>query len=388
MKKHFLFFLFLVSAVPLTCSVVIIGSASKCFSQTLPVLSAHNYGTLESVSTLQSDFRFVNHGSKTVFVLIVNAGENISWQKPKGIEPGDTGILKVIYEPATAGSFSESIKVFLSDSNKPVELKMTGNIKHIDNAMLHCAKFNEPNSYQPTAPLIPYTEKKNPDSPPDEIIVIREPEKSDSILLNETPTEPEIESPPNDFVSTPELPVTEFSANNIVFVVDVSSSMLTDDKIELMKNSLQLLMNQMRSIDRVAIVSFSTGADLILPSSKGSNHALLDSIVRSLKAKGSTNISEGFDLGVETLLQHYITEGNNQIFIITDGGFDMPEKSLEKLNDDTRAKNFTVVGIGKNSESQKSLAKLSEKLNAGYVKIKNNNQQRALLEEVQQRSRK
>ena len=249
MKKTFLFFILSVTL-----------SLSKCFSQTLPVLSTHNYGTLESVSTLQSDFRFVNHGNKTVFVLIVNAGENISWQKPNGIAAGDTGILKITFEPTAAGSFSESIKVFLSDSNKSVELHMSGNIKHIDNAMLHCAKFNEPNSYQPTAPLITFTTKQNPDSPPDEIIVMREPTKSDSIILNQPISENEIEVPAEDFISTPELPVTEFAANNIVFVVDVSSSMLTDDKIEPMKDSTQLLMNQMRGIDRVAIVSFNTGA--------------------------------------------------------------------------------------------------------------------------------
>ncbi|MEI7801760.1 MAG: hypothetical protein WCI97_03860, partial [Bacteroidota bacterium] len=98
-------------------------------------------------------------------------------------------------------------------------------------------------------------------------------------------------------------------------------------------------------------------------------------------------ISAGFDLGVETLLQNYISSGNNQIFILTDGGFDMPEKSLGKLNDDERQKNFTIVGIGKDNESQKTLQKLSSKLNAGYVKIKNTSQQNALLEEVKMKSR-
>lgn len=364
-------------------------------AQTLPIVSTHNYGTVASVSNLQSDFRFVNHGSKTVFVLLVNVGENISYQKPTGIQPGDTGILSVTYEPVDAGNFSEIIKVFLSDSNKPVELKMTGSIKHIDNAMLHCATFHEPNSYQPTAPLITYTSKeetKNPNPPIEDLIVIRPPEKSDSIILSEIPVEifDTIGIPPTtiDLVSTPEFPVSEFAANNIVFVVDVSSSMQKDDKIELLKKSLEKLLNQMRGIDKVSIVSFSNGAQLILPPNNGNNHATMDSIVQSLQARGTTNISAGFDLGVETLLQNYISSGNNQIFILTDGGFDMPEKSLEKLNDDTRQKNFTIVGIGKDNESQKTLQKLSSKLYAGYVKIKNTSQQNALLEEVKLKSKK
>ncbi len=367
-------------------------------AQTIPIVSTHNYGTLASVSNLKSDFRFVNHGNKTVFVLLVNVGENISYQKPNGIQPGDTGILSVTYEPVDAGIFSNSIKVFLSDSNKPVELKMTGNIKHIDNAMLHCATFHEPNSYQPTAPLITYTSKQephNPNSPIQDLIVIRPPEKSDSIILNTVAPEPEVINPPtvttnpipNDSVSTPEFPVSEFAANNIVFVVDVSSSMQKDDKIELLKKSLEKLLRQMRGIDIVSIVSFSNGAELILPPNNGNNHATMDSIVQSLQARGTTNISAGFDLGVETLLQNYISSGNNQIFILTDGGFDMPEKSLGKLNDDARQKNFTIVGIGKDNESQKTLQKLSSKLNAGYVKIKNTSQQNALLEEVKMKSR-
>lgn len=362
------------------------------FAQTLPIVSTHNYGTLESVSKLQSDFRFVNRGNKTVFVLIVNGGENISYQKPTGIQPGDTGILQINYEPVTAGGFNESIKVYLSDSNKPVELKMTGNIKHIDNAMLHCARFNEPNSYQPTAPLITFTTKeKPPDVPIDDIIVLRPLEKSDSIILSVTPPiafdTVAVPPQPIDSVSTPEFPVSEFSANNIVFVVDVSSSMLKDDKIELLKKSLEKLLSQTRGIDKVSIVSFSNGAELILPPNNGSNHELMDSIIQSLEARGTTNISAGFDLGVSTLLQNYISSGNNQIFILTDGGFDMPEKSLEKLNEDTRQKNFTIVGIGKDNESQKILQKLSSKLNAGYVKIKNTSQQNALLEEVKMRSK-
>lgn len=364
-------------------------------AQTLPIVSIHNYGTLTSVSNLQSDFRFVNYGSKPVFVLLVNVGKNMLYQKPTGIQPGDTGILSVTYEPVDAGNFSQSIKVFLSDSNKPVELKMTGNIKHIDNAMLHCATFHEPNSYQPTAPLITFTSKeetKNPNPPIEDLIVIRPPEKSDSIILSEIPVEifDTIGIPPTtiDLVSTPEFPVSEFAANNIVFVVDVSSSMQKDDKIELLKKSLEKLFRQMRGIDKVSIVSFSNGAELILPPNNGNNHATMDSIVQSLTARGTTNISAGFDLGVEILLQNYISSGNNQIFILTDGGFDMPEKSLEKLNDDTRQKNFTIVGIGKDNESQKTLQKLSSKLYAGYVKIKNTSQQNALLEEVKLKSKK
>ena len=367
-------------------------------AQTLPIVSTHNYGILTSVSNLQSDFRFVNYGSKPVFVLLVNVGENMLYQKPTGIQPGDTGILSVTYEPVDAGNFSQSIKIFLSDSNKPVELKMTGNIKHIDNAMLHCATFHELNSYQPTAPLITFTSKeetKNPNPPIEDLIVIRPPEKTDSIIINTVVPEPEIIIPPivttnpipTDSVSTPEFPVSEFAANNIVFVVDVSSSMQKDDKIELLKKSLEKLLRQMRGIDIVSIVSFSNGAELILPPNNGNNHAKMDSIIRSLQARGTTNISAGFDLGVETLLQNYISSGNNQIFILTDGGFDMPEKSLDKLTEDTRQKNFTIVGIGKDNESQKTLQKLSLKLNAGYVKIKNTAQQNALLEEVKRQSK-
>ncbi len=359
-------------------------------SQTLPVLSTHNYGTLESVSTIQSDFRFVNHGSKTVFILLVNVPENFTYIKPQGIAPGDTGILRITYEPKNTGSFNETIKVFLSDNTKPFELQMLGNIRHIDNAMLHCARFDEPNSYQPTAPLITYTSKdenKNPPPPTDDLIVVQQPTKSDSIILNQ-PLKPETPNlKQSDSVSTPEFPVSEYAANNIVFVIDVSSSMAEDDKIELLKSSMQLLTQQMRSIDKVAIVSFSTGAELILPCCNGSNHDVMDSVVQSLQARGTTNISAGFDLGVETLLAHYIAEGNNQIFIITDGGFQMPDKSLEKLNNDSRKKNFTIVGIGKDRESQKVLQKLSSRLKAGYVKIKNNSQQHALLEEVKEKSK-
>ncbi|HAP01541.1 MAG TPA: hypothetical protein DCQ93_06400, partial [Bacteroidetes bacterium] len=63
------------------------------------------------------------------------------------------------------------------------------------------------------------------------------------------------------------------------------------------------------------------------------------------------------------------------------------DKSLEKLNNDSRKKNFTIVGIGKDRESQKVLQKLSSRLKAGYVKIKNNSQQHALLEEVKEKSK-
>ncbi len=165
-------------------------------------------------------------------------------------------------------------------------------------------------------------------------------------------------------------------AGNLVFLLDVSGSMNSPDKLPLLKTALKLLVRNLRSRDRVAIVVYAGAAGLVLPSTPGDRAAEIISAVDNLNAGGSTAGGAGIKLAYKVAKQNFIKNGNNRVILATDGDFNVGTSSdgelvrmiEEKRNDGVF---LTVLGFGSGNLQDSKMEKLANKGNGNYAYIDN-----------------
>lgn len=163
---------------------------------------------------------------------------------------------------------------------------------------------------------------------------------------------------------------------NLVFLLDVSGSMNDKNKLPLLKESLKLLMNQLRPKDRVAIVVYAGAAGLVLPSTPASEKDSIIAAFDRLQAGGATAGGEGILLAYQIARQHFIEQGNNRIIIATDGDFNVGVSSkdeLERLIEEQRESGvfLTLLGFGMGNLKDSRMETLADKGNGNYAYIDN-----------------
>jgi Ca-activated chloride channel family protein len=166
----------------------------------------------------------------------------------------------------------------------------------------------------------------------------------------------------------------DLPANNLTFLIDVSGSMMEPDKLPLVKEGLELLVNQLRPKDRVAIVVYAGNAGLVLPSTPGSDKGTILSAIQSLEAGGSTAGGAGIKLAYEVAKQNFIDGGNNRVILATDGDFNVGASSdgeLEQLIESKRRDRIflTVLGFGTGNVKDSKMELLADKGNGNYAYI-------------------
>ena len=168
----------------------------------------------------------------------------------------------------------------------------------------------------------------------------------------------------------------ELPASNLVFLLDVSGSMNSPNKLPLLKNAFHMLVNELREEDRVAIVVYAGAAGLVLESTSGTEkQAILDAINR-LSAGGSTAGGEGLLLAYKVAEENFIEGGNNRIILATDGDFNIGASSnaeMERLIAKKRDKGvfMTVLGFGMGNYKDDKMEIIADKGNGNYAYIDN-----------------
>ena len=141
----------------------------------------------------------------------------------------------------------------------------------------------------------------------------------------------------------------ERPAANLVFLVDVSGSMQSPDKLGLVQKSLRLLVNQMNADDRIALAVYAGSAGLVLESTPGSEKSEILRAIDSLQAGGSTNGSAGIHLAYEVAEQNFIEGGINRILIASDGDMNVGTigvDALKALIEEKRKSGIAVTTLG------------------------------------------
>jgi len=169
---------------------------------------------------------------------------------------------------------------------------------------------------------------------------------------------------------------TSLPASNIVFLMDVSGSMDSPDKLPLLKSAFRLLVNELRPQDRVAIVVYAGAAGVVLESTPGNNKEKIMQAIDRLEAGGSTAGGQGLMLAYKIAAQNFVTGGNNRIILATDGDFNVGVSSnggMERLVEEKRDKGvfITVLGFGMGNYKDDKMEIIADKGNGNYAYIDN-----------------
>jgi len=173
-----------------------------------------------------------------------------------------------------------------------------------------------------------------------------------------------------------EIPTDELPPSNLVFLIDVSGSMSSYNKLPLLKSAFKLLVDQLRPEDRVAIVVYASASGLVLPSTSGSEKERIIASLNRLEAGGSTAGGAGLKLAYKTAEENFMEEGNNRIILATDGDFNVGQSSnaeMERLIEKEREKgiNISVLGFGMGNYKDDKMEIIADKGNGNYAYIDN-----------------
>jgi Ca-activated chloride channel family protein len=161
---------------------------------------------------------------------------------------------------------------------------------------------------------------------------------------------------------------------NLVFLIDVSGSMNSADKLPLLVQSMQLLTEHLDHRDRVAIVVYAGASGLVLPSTSGFEQSAIRAALAQLSAGGSTNGGAGIELAYKVAQENYLVEGNNRVILATDGDFNVgitDRGSLVSLIEEKRKSGvfLSVLGFGSGNVKDDTMELLADKGNGNYAYI-------------------
>jgi hypothetical protein len=184
-----------------------------------------------------------------------------------------------------------------------------------------------------------------------------------------------------------ELSITEYKPNNLVFLIDRSSSMQPSRRLPLLKFSLKQLIAQLRNVDGLTLMSFADSAKMHYSTQGVTEKDRIYELIDGLVANGNTKANRGLELAYEYTNQNFIKGGNNEIILVTDGEFTLSEQD-RKLIENNSAIVLSVIGLGDDNRAISNLRRLAMSAGGSFIHIQNiKTANKALLEEVKARSR-
>jgi len=162
--------------------------------------------------------------------------------------------------------------------------------------------------------------------------------------------------------------------NNLVFLIDVSGSMNSPDRLGLVKQAFLLLTAQLNADDRVSVVTYASGVKKVLDGASGADKLAITSLIEELTAGGSTAGAGGIQLAYKTAAENFITGGNNRVILATDGDFNVGISSTAALKDFISEKRdagiyLSVLGFGMGNLKDNKMETLATAGNGNYAYI-------------------
>lgn len=415
--------------------------------------SYHNFGEVNKEDQKYFDFTLTNAGTTTAHLLRIEEpyGVDVKFSQ-KEIAPDSTIIVRIKYTPKKKGKFKKDIPVWVSVNNEPITFTIEGNAKTFDvNESLKCPNFKtskkpidlradlkvsviDINTKQPIKNAIIeiiwdglvykklattkkgeatqnlkydmyyfvvnaegygtqekafYVNNKNNTltfelgEPTKEELIV---EEKDSIIAD--PIVVIIE--PKDTISTTDLPVNLYAPNNVVFLIDVSVSMKQEGRLDLLKASMIELLNGLRPIDKLAIVTYATSTTVVLKSDYVTDKAMIIELIQELKAGGYTSSGKGVRKAYQVARANKIENGNNQVILATDGAIILNGNTIIEDVAANLEKGITmsVLGVKNRKTTVKSMSKIAKTGNGNYIQIKSYAQAKSvLMDEIKDNSK-
>ena len=162
--------------------------------------------------------------------------------------------------------------------------------------------------------------------------------------------------------------------NNLVFLIDVSGSMNSEDKLPLVQQAFMLLVESLNPEDRVSIVTYASRDAVVLSGAYGYEKQKIVGSIEDLSAGGSTAGSKGIQTAYELAERYFIEGGNNRVILATDGDFNVgisTTRGLENFISEKRQSGvyFSVFGFGRGNLQSEKMESMALKGNGAYSYI-------------------
>jgi Ca-activated chloride channel family protein len=163
----------------------------------------------------------------------------------------------------------------------------------------------------------------------------------------------------------------KMAPNNLVFLLDVSGSMMPPERLPLIKSAFRVLVNRLRAEDTVSIVVYAGAAGLVLPATSGADKRTILDALDHLQAGGSTAGAAGIELAYKVAKDNFKSDGNNRVILATDGDFNVGINSIDDLGNFIEEKRksgvfLTTIGVGDDNYRDAVLELLADKGNGNY----------------------
>ncbi|ADT93346.1 Protein of unknown function DUF3520 [Shewanella baltica OS625] len=181
-----------------------------------------------------------------------------------------------------------------------------------------------------------------------------------------------------------DLPKSQLGASNLVFLLDVSGSMASVDKLPLLQTALKLLTAQLSAQDKVSIVVYAGAAGVVLDGASGNDTQTLNYALEQLSAGGSTNGGQGITQAYQLAKKHFIPNGINRVILATDGDFNVGVTDFDDLialieKEKDHGIGLTTLGFGLGNYNDQLMEQLADKGNGNYAYIDTLNEARKVL---------
>ncbi len=172
------------------------------------------------------------------------------------------------------------------------------------------------------------------------------------------------------------IPEDEIPNSNYVFLIDVSGSMNSPDKLGILKTGFKTMVDNLKDQDRIAIVTYAGEAGVLLPSTFGDEKDKIKQAIDKLGAGGSTAGAAGIQTAYEIAEDNYIPSGNNRVILGSDGDFNVGPSSTDELIELIEEKResgiyLTVLGVGGGNLNDHMMEQIANKGNGNYEYIDN-----------------
>lgn len=436
----------------------------------------HDFGRVNFWKNDTAYFMLRNESKSEMIFLPTFYNEKFQLLLPdKRLAAGSSGRLGVIFYSDQAGSFSEFIEIYHSNSPEPIKLWLKGNIKQFHpDAMMRCPSVNsggednriakiftlevrdlesdeilDPdmigvqnrkeqkiklhgaarffemeavsgyykivakkklyNDYEANVLLEPTQsrfivyltkdEEGSIDTPEIPVVVYEPPiisedpepdhEHPDTNVYHVPDYEPIIIEPDPEFpvVVDDPMPVKIYKLNNIILVVDVSTSMKRDGKMDKLKDAVAYLVDGLRRFDNVGVISFSDQAAIVQEPGQLTEKDSVKARVDRIKVGGSTNGGAAIQSAYALSGKNFMADGNNQIIIATDGVFSagsLTRKKMERLIIDGNAHgvHLSTIALGADPKAMDYLKRLAELGGGSFIQIHENAEYQAQILEM------
>ena len=172
---------------------------------------------------------------------------------------------------------------------------------------------------------------------------------------------------------------------NLVFLVDVSGSMNSPDKLPLVKKALRLLTQQLRAQDKVTIITYASGEKLVLPPTSGKDKDTILRAVNSLEAGGATSGERALRMAYDEAQKAFVKNGINRILLATDGDFNVGVADTETLKSMVAEKrksgiSLSTLGFGTDNYNEEMMEQLADAGDGNYSYIDSEKEAKKVLQ--------